>query len=80
MNSHLTRIALVNNIKSLPEWKHDLADMIGAPAVFYRFNSAKIEDDVMYISNPSELEWVRGRYMTDLRKILGITEVKGVNE
>lgn len=76
MNSHLNRIALASNIRHLPSWKHKLADHIGAPAVFYRFNSAYLADGTMYVKNPTDLEWIKSKHGLELSRIFGINEIK----
>lgn len=72
MNSHLTRIALANDIRSLPEWKHTLADHIGALAVFYRFRSARIDGEVLWVDDPQEFEWIMKHHQRDIARVLGI--------
>jgi len=75
MNSHLTRIALANDIHILPAWKHALADSIGAPAVYYRFKTARIEGNTMWVDDPADHRWIMDRHSRELAKSLGVTKV-----
>lgn len=76
MNSRLNAMFLLAGIKrSAPDWKDTLADVIGAPRVFHRFKSARVEDGVMFVDEPSEYAWIKLHHQRDLAKVLNITQI-----